>query len=168
MRPMDWVGRFFLCAGCRAQTLVCSHCDRGQIYCSTECAQAARRHSVREAGRRYQVSRRGRHAHAERARHLRARRNKVTHQGSPSAVVDDLLPVSLAVVTPVPGSSTPVEEFSRWRCCFCGVQCSEFIRSGFQRRRQASRRAILRRQRGGKVGHSPSNQCAVVGFAISL
>jgi len=152
---MDSVGRFFLCRRCRAQTLICSRCDRGQIYCSADCSQAARRHSVREAGRRYQASRRGRHAHAERARHLRARCNKVTHQGSPPAAVDDLLPASLAVVSVELGSSTPAKEFLRRRCCFCGVQCSEFVRSGFQRHRQASRSVFQRRPRGAKLGHSP-------------
>ena len=25
--------QFFLCGRCRAQVLICSHCDRGQIYC---------------------------------------------------------------------------------------------------------------------------------------
>ena len=40
---MDPVGRFFLCQRCRAQTLVCSACDRGQMYCSSDCAQTARR-----------------------------------------------------------------------------------------------------------------------------
>jgi hypothetical protein len=37
----------------------------------------------RAAGRRYQASRRGRVAHALRARSYRARRKNVTHQGSP-------------------------------------------------------------------------------------
>ena len=53
-------GRLFLCARCHAQVLVCSHCDRGQIYCAQGCAQTARRDAQRAAGQRYQVSRRGR------------------------------------------------------------------------------------------------------------
>lgn len=80
---MEPTGRFFLCARCRAQVLICSGCDRGQIYCTQACSAAARRASLREAGRRYQASRRGRITHAARARRYRERRNKVTHQGSP-------------------------------------------------------------------------------------
>lgn len=34
-------GRFFLCALCRRQALICSHCDRGQIYCAGDCRRAA-------------------------------------------------------------------------------------------------------------------------------
>jgi predicted AAA+ superfamily ATPase len=35
--------RLFLCARCRAQVLLCSRCDRGQVYCGPECSQSARR-----------------------------------------------------------------------------------------------------------------------------
>ena len=74
--------RLFVCAGCRRQVLICSCCDRGQIYCAGNCAPYARRCSLRAAGRRYQTSRRGRLAHAVRARRYRARVKKVTHHGS--------------------------------------------------------------------------------------
>ena len=75
---MESSGRFFLCAGCRVQVLVCSYCDRGQIYCAGTCAPRARHESMRAAGRRYQDSHRGRRKHAERSRRYRARQNKVT------------------------------------------------------------------------------------------
>ena len=42
-----------------------------------DCAHAARRESLREAGRRYQCTRRGRFAHAARARRYRGRDNNV-------------------------------------------------------------------------------------------
>jgi hypothetical protein len=51
-------GRLFLCVRCRTQVLICSHCDRGQIYCRDGCAREARYHAQRAAGRRYQTSRR--------------------------------------------------------------------------------------------------------------
>ena len=53
--------RLFLCAApdCRAQALICSHCDRGHIYCAN-CGPHARRRSLHAAGRRYQASHRGR------------------------------------------------------------------------------------------------------------
>jgi len=49
-------------------SLICSHCDRGQRYCTTRCADEARRQSIRASGRRYQDSSRGHHTHAERWR----------------------------------------------------------------------------------------------------
>ena len=74
-------GRFFLCARCRAQVLICSCCDCGNIYCERGCAEEARRTKQRAAGRRYQLSFRGRRNHAARERAYRARQKKVTHQG---------------------------------------------------------------------------------------
>jgi hypothetical protein len=83
--------RLFMCAECHAQALICSCCDRGQIYCVGDCAAHARRRSERDAGRRYQTSRRGRLAHAERTRRYRVRCKNVTHHGSPLSPPDDLL-----------------------------------------------------------------------------
>ena len=103
---VDATARFYLCAGCRAQVLICSCCDRGNIYCGDGCASAARRSAQREAGRRYQSSRRGRRKHAERARRYRERQKKVTHQGSPPPPIDDVISpsatVALRVVLRVP------------------------------------------------------------------
>src|ERR1700683_2958281 len=62
--------RRFLCVRCRTPVLVCSYCDRGQIYCAGGCAQEARACAQRAAGQRYQESFRGRLKHAARsARH---------------------------------------------------------------------------------------------------
>ena len=114
----DEPARRFLCARCRAPALVCSHCDRGQIYCAAGCAAVARLQSQREAGRRYQRSRPGRFVHAARTRRWRQRQallavsaaraematpQSVTHQGSP-------LPASDAVLTvpsPMSAAATP-------------------------------------------------------------
>jgi hypothetical protein len=35
--------RLFLCQSCRVQVLICSHCDRGHIYCAEACARKARK-----------------------------------------------------------------------------------------------------------------------------
>jgi len=40
--PMDRPARLFLCARCRCQVLLCSHCDRGQRYCTPACSRQAR------------------------------------------------------------------------------------------------------------------------------
>lgn len=74
---METPGRRYLCAGCRAPVLVCSHCDRGQRYCPRGCAERARRASVQAAGRRYQDGFQGRVQHAWRQRRYRARQQRV-------------------------------------------------------------------------------------------
>ena len=92
--------RLFLCARCRDQVLLCSHCDRGQQYCSRACSSASRRERRRNAAERYQSSRRGQLKHAARTACWRQRRrsmrkdadrgdiDKVTHQGCPDAGVE--------------------------------------------------------------------------------
>ena len=153
--PVEGTARLFLCARCRVQVLVCSCCDRGQIYCAGGCAQKARHHSQRAAGRRYQASRRGRVNHAARARRWRAQKN-VTHRGSPTPPPDDEVSVDATVTAsdPAVAASSDVEAPSRgddppiWRCRWCGRCCPPFVRMGFLRRRcggrshdQTSRRA---------------------------
>lgn len=115
----DEPARRFLCARCRAPTLVCSHCDRGQIYCATGCAAVARLQSLRDAGRRYQCSRPGRFRHAARTQRWRERQalvavsaarsevvapQLVTHQGSPMPASDVVL---LAVPSTVAAAAVP-------------------------------------------------------------
>jgi hypothetical protein len=115
----DEPARRFLCARCRAPALVCSRCDRGQIYCATGCAAVARLQSQRDAGRRYQCSRPGRFMHAARTQRWRERQallavppagsalatpQSVTHQGSPSLASDAVL---IAVPTPVTVAAAP-------------------------------------------------------------
>jgi hypothetical protein len=41
--------RRFLCARCRSPVLICSHCDRGQRYCSAACSLQARSCAQRAA-----------------------------------------------------------------------------------------------------------------------
>lgn len=150
---MESSGRFFLCARCRAQVLVCSDCDRGQIYCAGDCAPTMRRESIRQEGRRYQRSRRGRFKHAERMRRYRARQENVTHQGSPAPAADDLLAVSSTpwgaasskVIPPTPAPQ---------QCHFCGRPCSTFVRIGPLRHRAP--RIVCPSDRGGPDrDHSP-------------
>lgn len=117
----DEPARRFLCARCHAPALVCSLCDRGQIYCAAGCAAAVRQQSQRDAGRRYQGSLRGRFRHAARTRRWRERQallavpvdrsemaspQSVTHQGSPLPASDAVL----AVPSPMPAAATPAAE----------------------------------------------------------
>jgi hypothetical protein len=144
--PMQPTGRLFLCARCRAQVFICRRCDRGQIYCAGGCAQAARRASLREAAQRYQRSRRGRLAHAQRARRYRARHNKVTHHGSPVPAPNALLP---ADSTRTAFTHSRVSAPVRAHCQVCGCTCSPFMRLGPLRRRDP--RSVYR-YRGGSEG----------------
>ncbi len=55
--------RFCIGRGCGALFFICSHCDRGQRYCSTECQQAARLSQRRAANSRNQQTPEGRFNH---------------------------------------------------------------------------------------------------------
>ena len=138
---MQSSARLFNCARCRCQVAICSHCDRGNIYCGKRCSETARRQSQREASKRYQKTRRGRLAHAERQRrYCQRRRKKVTHQGSLPVLADETLPTESRtsarrgeVPAEVPGDGI--------RCNFCGRVCSHFVRQSFLSRRP-TRKAI--------------------------
>lgn len=132
--------RLYGCARCRQQTVICSHCDRGQIYCTRSCAQTARRIKQREAGRRYQQSHRGRRHHAARMARYRARRadrtqgnrsasaKKVTHQGPLTGVSCDEQGLDPAAASE--GGIPRVR-----RCHWCAGRCPDHLRMGFLRRR---------------------------------
>ena len=150
-------GRLFVCAWCGCEVVVCSGCDRGQIYCGVDCAGQARRQTLRAAGRRCQQTRRGRRMHAARMSRYRAKlaqssacvavgmpdegwpREIVTHHGSPAPPTDDLLPATTTAITsddlfPAdrPKRSTP---HGHW----CGRPCLPQLRQGFLRRRDHRR-----------------------------
>ena len=123
---MENTARLFNCARCCSQTVICSDCDRGNIYCGKQCAEIARKASLRAAGRRYQRTRRGRFKHAERQRRYRAKSKKVTHQGSQEPVANDPLPPRSETQQPV-----VVIEDEGIRCDFCARLCSAFLRLDF-------------------------------------
>ena len=103
--------------------LICSHCDRGQRYCAAGCAQRARAASLRAAGTRYQASFAGRLAHAQRQRRYRARRQEVTHQGSPPPAP----PVEVRTAPTVPESVPSASG----QCHLCHRALSPFVRQDF-------------------------------------
>jgi hypothetical protein len=127
--------RLFLCAGCRTQVLICSCCDRGQIYCAGDCAQRARRRSLQCAGHRYRNGPVGRRRHAARQSRYRARVKIVTHHGSPPPPPGDVL----APDSPVSASDAATYEDrpqrSTTHCHWCGRRCPQLVRQGFLRRR---------------------------------
>ena len=134
---MNEAGRLFLCARCRVQVVLCSRCDRGNLYCGPTCSRAVRQASMREAGCRYQASRAGRFAHAERARRYRARRKNVTHQGSARGAPAALLPAettTTSVVLPATDTAALPAAASVPRCSHCGAPRAHAVRQGWLRR----------------------------------
>ena len=154
----EQTGRFFLCARCQAQVLVCSQCDRGQRYCAAGCADITRLNLQREAGKRYQRGRAGRHKHAERMYQWRKRRvaaaKIVTHHSSlatpsdavlagnesPPAISPDLQPQSPC--RPIASESIALSATANtrncvpaqvWHCHWCHSACPALVRQGFLR-----------------------------------
>ncbi|MCK4305485.1 MAG: hypothetical protein KAY24_14710 [Candidatus Eisenbacteria sp.] len=66
-----WV---FECARCHEHTFMCTRCIGGRKYCDS-CANQINKDSVREAGRRYQKTTKGRKNHNLRQQRLRARQD---------------------------------------------------------------------------------------------
>jgi hypothetical protein len=145
-------GRLFLCARCRTQALICSFCDRGQVYCAGDCARGARRRTLHAAGRRYQNSHQGRRVHAARTARYRARQKKVTHHGSPKPPTDDLLPPGSPEHAGDPAFPEDWPRRAALHCHWCGRRCADLVRQGFLRRRIRRRRR--RDQRGSEYGHT--------------
>lgn len=157
---MDRTARLFLCARCRDQVLLCSHCDRGQQYCSRTCSSLSRRERRREAAERYQSSRGGRLKHAARTACWRQRQRslrqagagdaidkEVTHQGCPDAGADASLlacdpPSSCesTVLTDSPSThdaaarvSASAVPFAAFGCRQCGHELRPHVRLGYLR-----------------------------------
>lgn len=127
MKPSS---RLFSCVRCYGQTVICSECDRGQIYCSSACAGLARRKSCQAAEKRYQNTLRGKLKHALRQRGYRERlRKKVTDQGSAPPTEEGLL-------SPVENKAKEgiiEQDTIEIRCCFCKKTISPWFRQGFLR-----------------------------------
>ena len=117
--------RLYLCLECHLQVIICSACDHGNIYC-VDCAPAARRDSLRAAGKRYQNTPRGRLKHAQRQACYRAlHQQKVTHHPSASGTT------AVSLDMPSSGALGEISESEPlpYCCHFCGEQCSDVLRS---------------------------------------
>jgi len=134
MRASEETYRLYSCRRCAQQVRICGRCDRGQQYCTGECAQIRRRESLRRAARRYQQSYRGACRHAVRQRAWRARRTqKVTHQGSFGGVTAPIVASSATTTEEtyadgVGATALPHCDRTRPRCCFCGRPLGHFAR----------------------------------------
>jgi hypothetical protein len=126
--PMESAARQFSCALCRKEITLCRSCDRGNIYCGTSCAKAARKASLRCAGQKYQQKRQGKHKHAQRQKkYYLSRRKKIasaekmlTHQGSQRLLMSDLLIPTISKTIDGRGMPTITDES---HCHVCGAPC---------------------------------------------
>lgn len=127
---MKHSSRLYYCTLCHAQAVICSSCDRGQIYCNDTCSKTARLKSCREAEKRYQLTPGGRHKHAARQKCYRMRqKEKVTDHSSSTPAHNGLLD-SVKNKT----KEVDVGQDSRvTRCCICKKPVSSWLRSGFLR-----------------------------------
>lgn len=125
--PMELSARLYNCVRCHVQVIICSYCDRNNIYCGSACSRAARIRSCCFASQRYQKSLRGRHQHAKRQRRYRARqKNKVTHQPSPVLPPRVVLPAK-------PNERVSATTQENLHCYFCEKCCSPFLRRDYLR-----------------------------------
>ena len=141
LTALDDSSRLFLCDRCKALTRICRRCDRGNRYCSSECAQLQRREVVREARRRYQASAKGRVLHAARQRALRRRQAEPLMPTRTAAVKVASVPlaakgppavraarlISSSLIARVPGEPTS-HPASVSHCSVCTAPCSPFAR----------------------------------------
>jgi hypothetical protein len=119
---------------CYKQTKICSKCDRGNIYCSFECSELARKKSINNAGKRYQQTKKGRIAHAQRQQKYISNKlvqEKMTHQGSNPEPQDVLLSsVDDNTRSESPNRSAVLENAVHY-CDFCSNYSSDYLRFAF-------------------------------------
>jgi hypothetical protein len=128
---MESKSRIFTCVHCFKQVIICRLCDRGQRYCSPDCANISCNGSQRTAGHRYQQSRQGRYKHALRMRHYRHRKQIVTHQGSQPLVPNGLLKANSADTRKADTAPYQSVVARRFQCHFCSCHCSLLRISSF-------------------------------------
>ena len=126
---MNNTARLYSCQRCNAQVTICRHCDHGNRYCM-ECAPIARQEARKKAALRYQDNHQGRLNHAARQSQYRERqRKKVTHKGSITLRISDLLTIGRKKIKlpPIP----PVGKYVPLIYCHsCQNLCSPFLRFG--------------------------------------
>lgn len=127
---MNNAARLYSCQKCNAQVTICRHCDHGNRYCM-ECAPIAHKEARKRAAARYQDSHRGRLNHAARQSRYRERqKKKVTHKGSGSARVSDLLTDGREKIK-LPSIPSARKYVSLIYCHSCQNLCPSFLRLDF-------------------------------------
>ena len=126
--------RLYHCRRCGMQVCICAQCDCGNLYCPGQCAELARRESVRRAGARYQRTLRGAGRHAERQRRYRERKKfEVTHHTfslarSRCSVLRYPVIASESIDVASKELPRPPMPFLQTHCAFCGRPLPVFAR----------------------------------------
>lgn len=134
---MEQSARFYNCACCSQQVILCSLCDRGNRYCFDGCSEERRKESLRAAGKRYQNTIQGQRNNAKRQAEYRIRqtlieaesplsKEKVTHHSSE----ENTLSASIEI-DEQRGESSGFETF--YHCHCCGRVVDPYLRSGYLR-----------------------------------
>lgn len=119
-------GRYYNCACCQIQVVICRKCDRGNIYCGSICSKKSCTKNHRAANRKYQATSKGRRSNALRQhRYRECQKQKVTDGGSPALPPHD-------VVQHKPNESKPQQKDGQLHCHFCGAFV-KYLRHSFLR-----------------------------------
>lgn len=127
--------RFCKADNCGRLFFICSHCDRGQRYCSESCQIKSRAEQLSAAQRRYLPSPEGRKDQCDRQRAYRLRKAALSRASASESVIDQApqhRPTS-GMITPQPilaSIETPRQVFhsnyGRVICQFCGRVGTKF------------------------------------------
>jgi hypothetical protein len=130
--------RLYNCARCSRQVIICSHCDRGNIYCADNCFDLSRKEKLKQAQKRYEQTAHAKELKAKRQKQYRQRKKeKATHQGSIQLALYDLLLIELEKLK----NKVKKRHFTQYqsmRCHFCGSTCSDYLRLFFLERTKPS------------------------------
>lgn len=131
--------RHFNCVRCHTRVIICSRCDRGQIYCASDCAKQARKQHQQYSRDRYRLSRKGRLNNALRQRRHRSRiQQKVTEHGSGQVMFVDSLPDKTTVSASTRRTTCAPTHTTAVCCHFCARTCDEYVRRSFLRHRSGA------------------------------
>lgn len=120
---MEHSARIFNCVRCHSQVIICSCCDRGNIYCGVACSKASRKENMRVASKLYQKTYKGRMNNAQRQRRYKMKKSiKVTHHSSQKIFTSDLLQYET-------NDGVKIIDGTNLRCHFCGHSCSLLLRT---------------------------------------
>lgn len=123
--------RLFNCTRCNITVMICSNCDRGNMYCGQQCSLLARKQSMLIAGKQYQNSYKGRVAHALRQKRYRDwLKQKVTHHGSQEQHLNVLLS-SNDIKDKLQQKCNKNDLNAGGQCHFCGEICYNLSRRAF-------------------------------------
>ena len=152
--------RRYHCARCYRPVLICSHCDRGHIYCFHGCRELAQKERRQRNAKRYQSSPRGRRNNAQRQSDYRQRQRAppapvTVHSAGNSAQADKAEKSAVdseeTKIVTHRGSATPSagvvlldpgNSSSSFNCNCCGQACSDYVRINFLRTRCSNRSAV--------------------------